>query len=286
MEFAIEMRNVTKQYHKFALDHIDFNVPKGCVVGLIGENGAGKTTLIKAILNLIKADSGEVLIQNRIMTEADCDIREEIGVVFDGTSFPEELKVRQLARVLSGIFRNWDEQKFHTYMETFHLPYDKKIKEFSRGMKMKLNIAAALSHHAKLLILDEATGGLDPVVRDDILDILLEFMQDEEHSILISSHIISDIEKIADHITFIREGKIIFTKDKDDLLYNYGILKCKESELGSFDPGHFLSVRRNAFHCEVLIDNRNGFIERYRDCIVDPASIEDIMLFYVKGDMV
>lgn len=285
MEYAIEMQGVTKRYHRFCLDGIDFQVPKGCVMGLIGENGAGKTTLIKAALGLIRTDAGEVRIEGKQMKEAELAVKEDLGVVFDNCSFPEELTVANIRKLMRGFYRKWDETEFDALTTSFGLPEDKKIKEFSKGMKMKLSIAVALSHHAKLLILDEATSGLDPVVRDEILDLFLDFMQDEEHSILFSSHITSDLEKIADYITFLKNGTIVFSKSRDDLISNYGILKCRKKDLETMDSSGFVAERENAFDDEVLLKNRQEFVKKYPEAVVDPASVEDIILFYVRGRM-
>lgn len=285
MEYAIEMQGVTKQYHRFCLNHIDFRVPKGCVMGLIGENGAGKTTLIKSVLGLIHTDAGEIFIEGRKLSEDEVAVKEELGVVFDGCSFPEEMDIRGIRRIMPGLYRKWDMEQFDRLMERFGLPEDQHIKDYSRGMKMKLSIGVALSHHAKLLIMDEATSGLDPVIRDEILDLFLEFMQDEEHSMLISSHITSDLEKIADYITFLKNGEIIFSENKDDLLYRYGILKCGKKERETLDSSWFVAERENAFEEEILIKDRKEFIRRYPDCVVDPVSLEDIILFYVRGKL-
>ena len=285
MEYAIEMQGVTKQYHRFCLNHIDFRVPKGCVMGLIGENGAGKTTLIKSVLGLIHTDAGEIFIEGRKLSEDEVAVKEELGVVFDGCSFPEEMYIRGIRRIMPGLYRKWDMEQFDRLMERFGLPEDQHIKDYSRGMKMKLSIGVALSHHAKLLIMDEATSGLDPVIRDEILDLFLEFMQDEEHSMLISSHITSDLEKIADYITFLKNGEIIFSENKDDLLYLYGILKCGKKERETLDSSCFVAERENAFEEEILIKDRKEFIRRYPDCVVDPVSLEDIILFYVRGKL-
>lgn len=285
MEYAIEMQGVTKRYHRFCLDGIDFQVPKGCVMGLIGENGAGKTTLIKAALGLIRTDAGEVRIEGKQMKEAELAVKEDLGVVFDNCSFPEELTVANIRKLMRGFYRKWDETEFDALTTSFGLPEDKKIKEFSKGMKMKLSIAVALSHHAKLLILDEATSGLDPVVRDEILDLLLDFMQDEEHSILFSSHITSDLEKVADYITFLKDGTIVFSKSKDDLIYNYGILKCRKKDLETMASSGFVAERENTFVHEVLLKNRQEFVKKYPEAVVDPATVEDIILFYVRGRM-
>lgn len=285
MEYAIDMRGVSKKYQGFALDHVDFKLPKGRVIGLIGENGAGKTTLIKAALGLVCADEGEIFLLGNRINEDVVEYKEEIGVVFDSNSFPEDFKIHNIRKIMSSIYNTWDDAEFDRLIQRFKLPTGKKIKEFSRGMKMKLNIAVALSHNAKLLILDEATGGLDPVVRDEILELFLEFMQDEEHAVLISSHITSDIEKIADSIAFIKNGRIVFCENKDDLKYEYGILKCRERDLDSLNKDCFVAERKNSFQHEVLIRNKSEFMKKYPDVVVDPASVEDIMLFYAKGEL-
>ncbi len=285
MDYAIEMQDVTKRYHRFCLDSINLKIPRGCVMGLVGENGAGKTTLIRAILGLIRMDGGEVLIDGMHLEEDELRIKDELGVVFDGCSLPEELSVREIRKIMPKLYRKWDMEKFDSYIELFRLPEDKSIKEFSRGMKMKLSIAVAFSHNAKILIMDEATSGLDPVVRDEILDLFLEFMQDEEHTILLSSHITSDLEKIADYITFLREGKIVFSESKDDLIYSYGVLKCRKRDVAGMDTSYFVAERENAFEYEVLIRSRQEFSRKYPEAVVDPVSIEDIILFYVRGKL-
>ena len=233
MNNALKISGLTKTYKDFMLDHVSFAVPCGSIVGLIGENGAGKSTTINAALGLIQKESGVVSILER--ESLDQDIKEQIGVVFDGSNYPEILSPRKLNRVMKNIYQSWDEQTYISLLQQFSLPPDKHIKQFSKGMKMKLAISAALSHHSKLLILDEATSGLDPVVRDDILDMLLDFVQDEEHSILVSSHITSDLEKIADYIVFIHAGKVIFSRPKDELIEQYGILKCGAAQFDALD---------------------------------------------------
>ncbi len=283
MEYAIEIKDVTKNYENFTLDHIQLNVPKGCIMGLIGENGAGKSTLIKSILNLIKNDGGEVKIYGKTMGIEEVETKEWIGVVFDESYFHDYLMVKDIKKIMKRIYKQWDDACFEHYVEVFGLPEQKRIKTFSRGMKMKLSMAVALSHHAKLLILDEATSGLDPVVRDEILDIFLEFIQDEEHTILVSSHITSDLDKIADYITFLHEGKIIFCKEKDELLNQYGILRCGEEDYQKLDQKHVIGVRKNHFGYEVMVDNRPEMEEIWGPDHVDATSIEEIMLFLIKG---
>lgn len=248
-------------------------------MGFVGENGAGKSTAIKLILNLIHRDSGEITILGKDNIKNEKEVKEAIGVVLDECSFPEHMTAVNINLIMKNIYQNWDEVIFCNYLEEFSLSKNKTIKDYSRGMKMKLSIAVALSHHAKLLILDEATSGLDPFVRDEILDIFLEFIQNEEHSIFISSHIISDLEKVADYITLIHRGKIFFSERKDRLLEDYGILKCSHDDFGKFDKNMFVGYRKNRFGVEALV-KRNKL---NRDLAVDSASIEEIMLYHIRG---
>ena len=282
--YSLKVENITKKYDDFLLDNVSFNVPKGNIVGLIGENGAGKSTTINSILDIIERDSGNVYILDSEKNKIGNNIRERIGVVFDGNNFPEDLTPQKLNNVLRSIYRSWEENKFFQLLEKFSLPKDKKVKKFSRGMKMKLSISVALSHKAELLILDEATSGLDPVVRDDILDILLDFVQDEKNSILISSHITSDLEKVADYIVFIHKGKVIFEETKDNLIYNYGIMKCKIKEFESIDKEDIIRFRKMDYGYEILVKNKKDLERKYPNFIMDNIKIEDIMLMYVKGE--
>ncbi len=280
----LEMRGIVKRYHRFTLGPLDFAVPKGAVVGLVGENGAGKTTLIKAALGLIRVDEGTVSFEGERVLDREVAVKERLGVVFEGSTFPEELKVPEIEKLMKQAYRNWDREQFDHYVGQFGLPEDKRVKEFSKGMRMKLSIAVALSHHAEFLMLDEATSGLDPVMRDELLDILLEFMQDENHSILISSHITGDLEKIADYIAFLRQGELVFYENKDELIYHHGILKISKKDLGQIDKADIVSVRENAYECECLIRNVGQFSRKYPQMTVDRASVEDIVLFYVRGE--
>lgn len=280
---AIVVNNVVKQYDNFKLNHINFEVPKGSIMGFVGENGAGKTTTIKAILDLISIDEGEISILGSDSRNISKEKKALIGVVLDGSNLHDNLNIDNINQVMRRIYPNWEEKTFFHYIRKFQLPEKKIVKEFSRGMKMKLSIAIALSHQAKLLILDEATSGLDPMVRDEILDIFLDFMQDEEHTILLSSHIISDIEKIADYVTFIHRGNIVFSKNKDDLIYQHGIVHCKKEEVGDIDRSYIVGVRENRYGAEVLIQNKNAFQRRYHNLKVDRTSIEEIMLFISRG---
>lgn len=282
--YALKIENITKKYDGFLLDNISLNVPKGNIVGLIGENGAGKSTTLNSILDIIERDSGDVFIFDSEKNKISNHIREKIGVVFDGNNFPEDLTPQKLNNVLKAIYSNWEEKKFYELLEKFSLPKNKKIKKFSKGMKMKLSISVALSHKAQLLILDEATSGLDPVVRDDILDLLLDFVQDENNSILMSSHITSDLEKIADYIVFIHKGKVVFEETKDNLIYNYGIMKCKLKEFNDIDKKDIIRYRKMDYGYEMLIKNKKELEKKYPNIIMDNIKIEDIMLMYVKGE--
>ena len=216
--------------------------------------------------------------------ELDGDIKEQIGVVFDGSNYPEILSPRKLNQVMKNIYRSWDEKAYFGLLKQFSLPSDKQIKQFSKGMKMKLAICAAFSHHSRLLILDEATSGLDPVIRDDILDMLLDFVQDEEHSILVSSHITSDLEKIADYIVFIHEGKVVFGKPKDELTEQYGIIKCGAAQFDALDRSDVIASRKMDYEWQILVSDREKMQKKYPKAMVVPATIDEIMLLYVKGE--
>ena len=282
MNNALTVSGLTKMYQDFTLDNVSFSVPSGSVVGLIGENGAGKSTTVNAVLGLIQKEAGQVSILGR--EELDDDIKEQIGVVFDGSNYPELLSPGKINRIMKNIYRSWEEQTYYSLLKRLSLPADKPIKQFSKGMKMKLAICAALSHHSKFLILDEATSGLDPVVRDDILDMLLDFVQDEEHSILVSSHITSDLEKIADYIVFIHEGKVVFSKAKDELTEQYGILKCGAAQFDALDKSDSIVYRKMDYEWQVLISDRQEMQKKYPKAMIVPATIDEIMLLYVKGE--
>ena len=281
---ALTVSGLTKQYGAFTLSDISFEVPQGTIAGLIGENGAGKSTTLHAILGLIRKDRGEISVLGSPIEELQPEVRENIGVVFDGTNFSEELTPRRLNKVLKGIYRSWDEDYFFDLLNKLSLPAAKKIKSFSKGMKAKLSLAAAFAHHPKLLILDEATSGLDPIVRDGILDMFLDFVQDEENSILVSSHITSDLEKIADYIVFIHEGRLIFSKPKDELLESYGIVKCGAAQFDRIEKQDIVAYRKQDYEWQVLVANRNSAQKKYPKAMVIPASIDEIMLLYVKGE--
>lgn len=283
METLLQVNNLTKYYPNFTLDHISFDVPKGTIMGLIGENGAGKTTTIKAILDLIAKDEGSVTFCGKELSSSP-SLKEIIGVVFDEINFYKTLTALQVRNILAAAYTQWDDELYHNYIARFDIPLHKEIKDFSKGMKTKLCIAAALSHKPKILILDEPTMGLDPVVRDDMLDILLEFVQDEDHSVLLSSHITSDLEKIADYITCIHQGKILFTKPKDELRYRWGIIRCGESLFETMDKTDILALYKDTHQINVLVADRKKAQRKYKTALIDSPTLDDILLLYVKGE--
>lgn len=284
----LELHDISKSYPKsnFTLDKLSFSLPYGTIWGFVGENGAGKTTTIGCILNTVKKDSGVVKLFGKEIQEYDIDIREKIGVVYDGDNFPAYWTAKQLSEVMDGVYTQWDNALFQKYLEDFHLSANQKIKDYSRGMTMKLAIAVALSHHPQLLILDEATSGLDPIMRDEMLDVFLEFVQEESHSILLSSHITSDLEKIADYITFIHNGQLIMTVSKNDLVYNYAVMRCKESQFLELSPSDIVAYRKRDFQIDVLVSNGKEAQRKYKNSVIDHVSVEEIMLLLVKGERV
>lgn len=281
---ALSIHELEKGYDHFKLNKISFDVPTGSIVGLIGENGAGKSTTIHTVLGLSKKDAGTVTLLGKDTSALIPSDFEQIGTVFDGCNFSTELSPLKLNRVLRDVYRTWDEALYISLLEQMNLPKDKKIKTFSKGMLMKLSIIVALSHHPKLLILDEATSGLDPVMRDDILDLFLNFVQKEDHSILLSSHITSDLEKVADYIVFIHKGELIFSKAKDELLDSYGLIKCGEEQFHQIDPTDIVAFRKMDYEWQVLISDRKEAEKKYKKTMVIPATIDEIMLLYVKGE--
>ena len=276
----LQIDSLCKSYEDFSLNNISFILPQGCIMGLVGQNGAGKSTTLKAILGLVRPDSGSVKLFGQDLQENEGQIKEQIGVVFDSMNLPEMLRGKDVGKVLGPLYQSWDQTAFNGYLERFSLPKNKLIKDYSRGMKMKVAIAAALSHGAKLLLLDEATGGLDPIVRDEILDILLEFMQDPTHGILFSSHITGDLEKIADYVTFIHEGQVRFSQPKDELLDSYAVVKCSPQQLASIDPAALISVRSHQYGTEALV--RRDAV--WADAVAERPTIEDMMLFIARGN--
>lgn len=275
---AIEIKNLTKSFPGFTLNNLNLTLPGGCILGLIGENGAGKSTTIKLILDIIHKDSGSITILGRDNTENIRLTKEEVGVVMDEIGLPECLTVKQVGKVMAHTFRNWDTSAYQALVQRMDLPEKKPFKDFSRGMKMKLGIAIALSHHCKLLLLDEATSGLDPVVRDDVVDMLSEFTRDESHSILISSHIVSDLEKLCDYIAFLHKGRLLLWEEKDVLLAEYGVIHCTSEQLESIAPEAIKHKKESPYGVEALV-LRSGVPS---DLHISPISIEELFVYMVK----
>lgn len=284
MDYSLEVSNLSKHYKDFSLNNINFSLPNGSIMGFIGKNGAGKSTTIKSILNIVKHDSGQakILGLDAFQENNEIKIKDQISVILGGCYFHETLTAKAISTIMAKLYSHWDTKTYQNYLKTFSLPEKKLIKEFSTGMKMKLNIAVALSHSPKLLILDEATSGLDPIVRSEILDVFFEFIQEEDHSIFMSSHITTDLEKICDYITFIHGGNIIFSDQKDSLLENHGILRCGIEDFKKIDSSDIAGYRQYDFGYEVLLNNRLATTHKYHKFTIDTATLEDIMLFYGK----
>ena len=284
MTYALELHHVRKNFEHFTLQDISLELPRGYILGLIGENGAGKSTIIKLLLNLLHSDGGQIEVLGIPAETFSAQRNEQIGVVMDERGLPEMLNLRQVNRIMEDLYSSWDSDTFYSLTARFGLPEKSKIKTYSRGMKMKLSIACALAHDSRLLILDEATSGLDPVIRDDILDMLLDFVQEEDHSILVSSHITSDLEKIADYIVFIHAGKVVFSKPKDELVEQYGIIKCGAAQFEALDKLDIIVYRKMDYEWQVLVADRVAMKKKYPKALIVSASIDEIMLLYVKGE--
>lgn len=284
MNNVLEINNITKDYKKFKIDNISFNLPKGYIMGFIGASGAGKTTTIKLILNMIKRDSGEIKVFGLDNIREEERIKEQIGVVFDECYYLEDWTLNDVEKAVSMFYKNWNSSIYEKYLKEFNLARDKKVKDLSRGMRMKLMIAVAFSHEAKLLILDEPTSGLDPVARDEFLDILRDYIEDEEKSVIFSSHITSDIEKIADYITYINNGKIIFTGEKDEFLEKYCIIKGGKEDITESQKKEIIGLRIHSTGFEGLIELKKavGFSSKV---IIEKASLDEIMIYMNKEAM-
>lgn len=274
----LEIERLEKKYKNFSLENISFNIPEGSIMGLIGENGAGKSTIMNLITGAAVKDGGNIKIFGKDQEKLTYDDMAQVGTVMSGCGFPEELTADMAEKVLRGIYKTWDGDKFFGYAEKFGLPLKKKIRTFSTGMKMRFEIAAALSHGARLLLLDEVTNGLDPAARMEVLDMLLDFIQDERCSVLISSHIVGDLEKICDYITFIHDGGLVFSENKDELLEKYAVINADDGKLAELDENAVVSVRKTAVSQTALV---------FKDSIprefeTEKASVEDIMLYYLK----
>ena len=276
---AIEIRGLEKHYPGFDLQ-LDLSLPRGCILGLVGENGAGKTTTIKALLGAIRPDAGSLSVLGQPVKEENAALRERIGVVLDDPGYPECVTARQLGGILAGVFRTWEKDSFAALLKQLAIPENKAFKDLSRGMKMKLSIAVALSHGAELLILDEPTSGLDPVVRDEVVELFSEFTRDEQHAILISSHIVSDLEKLCDYIAFLHQGRLLLCEEKDRLLEEYGLVHLSRADFAALDSAAVIGSRRSPYGVSAVIR---------RDAVpaalpVEPVSIEDLFVLMIKGD--
>ena len=281
MENIVEIRDLSKHYTDFSLKNLNLDLPAGCILGLVGENGAGKSTTIRLIMDAVGRDAGTVTVfgmdnQSPGFTR----LKEDIGVVLDETYVPECITAVQLGKIMAGTYRQWDQNAYNGWLKKFGLPPDKKFKDYSRGMTMKLGIAAALSHGAKLLLLDEATSGLDPMVRDELLEVFADFAVQDGHAVLLSSHIVSDLEKICDYIAFLHQGKLVLCEEKDVLLDRYGILKCSKEQFETVPENAVHGVRTGTYGVEALVERdlvRGGLL-------VERATLEDIILYLSKED--
>ena len=282
MEHALEVENLRKQYGSFALNDVGFTLPGGSIMGLIGENGASKTTTIKLILNMIRKDGGSVRVLGMDHIEQEKPVKQQLGVVLDDCHFHDTLRTADIASIMRALFEGWDDGLFVQTLQQLGVPQDKTVKQMSKGMKTKLSLCAALAHRPRLLILDEATSGLDPVMRSEVLDILRDIIQDEERSVLLSTHITSDLEKAADYITLLHEGRVVFSEAATTLQYGCGILRCGQADFARIDAADIIGQRKGQFGHEVLVRDRSRAQRKYPACTVDPASIEEIMLFYVR----
>lgn len=277
---AVEIRGLTKRLGDFEMDGLDLEIPEGYVVGLIGENGAGKTTLIKCLTGAAIADSGDIRILGAPLEEAD---KTHIGVVFDECKFMQNFDGDHLSKLMSMIFERWDDEEFRYLMSGYGIAMDKKIKDYSRGMRMKVQVAVALAHAPDLLLLDEPTAGMDPAARDEFLDSIREYMTDESHTTVISSHITTDLEKVADYIVFLHGGRIVLNGPKDDIMESYGIAKGSEAAIAKLDREDVVSIRRDDYSVSALVRDRDGVREAFPELVVDPASLDDILVMTVRG---
>ena len=283
MTNVLEIKNLAKKYDNFVLKNISFSLPQGMIMGFIGENGAGKTTTIKAILDIINYE-GEIKIFGLDNRKQATKIKEDLGVVLDDMFFPEILTPNDINKAMAGIYKNWDSPMFNNYLQEFNLLANKPIKTFSKGMRKKLEIATALAHHPKLLILDEPTSGLDPVARAEVIEIFQNIIAQENCSIFLSSHITTDLEHIADYITFINDGEIVLSKPTNELLENYGLAKCTAAEFKKLDPQDYLKYKKNKYDYEVLVPDKKAFKRKYQPAVIDKITLDDLMVLMIKGD--
>lgn len=284
MENMLQLKQVSKDYEGFSLKNINLTIPKGSVMGLVGENGAGKTTIMKIILNEISKKTGTIKVMGLDHIQDERKIKEEIGVVWDDSFLSEYLNPLAVGKIMKNFYKKWDEKVYEQYLDKFQLPKNKMIKEFSSGMKMKLKIITAISHKPQLLLLDEPTSGLDPVIRYEILDIFREFITDEQKAILMSTHITSDLEHLADYITFVRKGEIVLSEERDILLEQYGIFKCTKEQFEKIETKDYVNYKKNKYDYEVLVEDKYAFQKKYQEQSLDKPTIEDIMIICSKGE--
>jgi len=285
MENILEINNLNKSYKGFSLKNVSFSLKPGFVMGFIGPNGAGKSTTIKLIMNLIKKDSGIINIFGKDNIDNEKEVKSKIGFVYDENYYYEDLTIKDMKNILAPFYANWDNKVYEKYIKDFKLPSNKKIKDLSKGMKMKFSLAIALSHKAELIIMDEPTAGLDPVFRSELLDILYGIIQDENVSIFFSTHITNDLEKIADYITFINNGEIVFSESKDKILEDYAIVKGKKELLDSDIRKEFISLRENSFGFEGLTNNPPHIRKLFNgEVIIERPTLEDILVYTVRGN--
>jgi len=282
---AIELRNVNKQLGDFSIQDISFKVPKGSIVGLIGQNGAGKTTTIKLMLDVFQRENGEIIYWGNKNIQIE-DVKKDVAVVFDELSFYEKLTPTRINHIMKNIYETWDESYFFELLERFQLSSTQKVGEMSKGMKMKLNISIGLAHHPNLLLLDEPTSGLDPAAREDVLDLFLEFIQNEECSILFSSHITSDLEKIADYVVLMHDGKIILQENKDTLLYDYAIARCTSEQFILIPKQMIFSFEERKDMYNVIIKSKSTFEEAFPDFAIDNIVLDELLTISIKGEIV
>lgn len=275
---ALDIKNLSKSFPGFRLDNMNLTLPSGCIMGLIGENGAGKSTLIKLILGMLRRDSGTITILGKDDSENIQLLKEDIGVVLDEMGIPECLTAEQTGKIMRYTFRKWDDYAYGSFLQRLSIPSDKPFKQFSRGMKMKLGIAVALSHAPKLLLLDEPTSGLDPVVRDEVIGIFSEFTRDENHAVLISSHIVSDLEKICDYVAFLHQGKLLLCEEKDRLLESYGFVHCTSEQLCTLDSSAVLHKKESPYGAEAIVLREAV----PKELCISPVSMEELFVFMVK----
>ena len=276
---AIEIKDLTKSYTGFTLSHLNLTLPSGCIMGLVGENGAGKSTTIKLILDILKKDNGSITILGKDNQDNMKCTKEEIGVVLAEVGFPECLTAIQVGKIMKSSYQNWDEAEYNNLLKKLSIPENKLFQEYSSGMKMKLGIAVALSHHPKILLLDEATNGLDPVARDEVIDMICEFTRDENHAVLMSSHIVTDLEKICDYIAFLHKGKLLLCEEKDALLTEYGILHCDSKRIQEVSSSAIIWKKETPFGVEAVVKRSKIPVEMN----FSPVSIEDLFVSMVKG---